>query len=88
MQKAGSGDAAGARKGKLPNGRAPAAVAAKGKRPGVLSQSASFPARGPKAAAAAVAAAPKQAAAKAAVASGSGSAAASGWFRFAHWSDR
>jgi len=77
VQKAGSGDAAGARKGKLPNGRAPAA-AAKGKRPGVLSQSASFPARGPKAAAAAVAAAPKQAAAKAAVANGAGSAAASG----------
>jgi len=81
-KKAGSGDAAGARKGKLPNGRAPAAVAAKGKRPGVLSQSASFPARGPAggakkaAAVAAPAAAPKQAAA--AAANGSGSAAASG----------
>ncbi|TKW01252.1 hypothetical protein SEVIR_8G168400v4 [Setaria viridis] len=73
-KKAGSGDAAVARKGKLPNGRVPAA-AAKGKKPGVLSQSASFPARGPSggakkaAAAAAVATTPKQA--KAAVANGS-----------------
>ncbi|RLM58935.1 protein WVD2-like 1 [Panicum miliaceum] len=87
-KKAGSGDAAGARKGKLPNGRVPAApaAAAKGKRPGVLSQSASFPARGPAGgakktaavvgAAAAAAVAPKQA--KAVVANGSGSAAAPG----------
>ncbi|RLM68828.1 protein WVD2-like 1 [Panicum miliaceum] len=88
-KKAGSGVAAGARKAKLPNGRAPAApaaAAAKGKRPGVLSQSASFPARGAAGgakkataavgAAAAAAAAPKQA--KAVVANGSGSAAASG----------
>lgn len=84
LQKAGSGDAAVPRKGKLPNGRVPAA-AAKGKKPGVLSQSASFPARGPSggakkaAAAAAVATTPKQA--KAAVANGS--EAASGWFLFA-----
>ncbi|CAO2144481.1 unnamed protein product [Urochloa humidicola] len=85
-KKAGSGDAAaGARKGKLPNGKvhaaatATAAVASKPKKPGVLSQSASFPARGPaggakKAAAvgaAAMAATPKQT--KAAVANGSAS---------------
>ncbi|CAL4980621.1 unnamed protein product [Urochloa decumbens] len=78
-KKAGSGDAAGAaRKGKLPNGKVPAA-APKGKKPGVLSQSASFPSRGPagganKAAAvgaAAMATAPKQT--KAAVPNGSAS---------------
>lgn len=79
----GSGDAAGARKGRLQNGKAPAAAAttisaaaaaARAKRPGGLSQSASFPARGPPAAGArkapaAVAATPKQA--KSAVANGS-----------------
>ncbi|CAL4992459.1 unnamed protein product [Urochloa decumbens] len=82
-KKAGSGDAAAAaRKGKLPNGKVPAAAtAAKAKKPGVLSQSASFPARGPagdakkaaavNAAAAAVATTPKQA--KAAVPNGSAS---------------
>ncbi|CAO2149301.1 unnamed protein product [Urochloa humidicola] len=80
-KKAGSGDAAAAaRKGKLPNGKVPAtatAAAVKAKKPGILSQSASFPARGPaggakKAAAvgaAAMAAKPKQA--KAAVPNGS-----------------
>ncbi|GJN04583.1 hypothetical protein PR202_ga22146 [Eleusine coracana subsp. coracana] len=63
-QKGGSGNAAsGARKAKAANGKAPAG-AAKVKKPGVLSQSASFPARGP----------PKQAKpeGKAAVANGSG----------------
>ncbi|KAK3120287.1 hypothetical protein QOZ80_9AG0685080 [Eleusine coracana subsp. coracana] len=63
-KKGGSGNAAsGARKAKAANGKAPAG-AAKVKKPGVLSQSASFPARGP----------PKQAKpeGKAAVANGSG----------------
>ncbi|KAJ1275897.1 hypothetical protein BS78_05G171300 [Paspalum vaginatum] len=75
----GSGDAA--RKGRLQNGKAPAAsnsnAAARGKRPGALSQSASFPARGPAAAGArkvpAVAATPKPA--KGPVANGSAAAA-------------
>lgn len=85
MQKGGSGDAAGARKARPQNGRVPAGTAAaaapRGKKPGVLSQSASFPARGAtaatavaKKAAAAVAATPKQAKG-AAVANGSEAAA-------------
>jgi len=84
VQKGGSGDAAGARKARPQNGRVPAgtaatAAAARGKKPGVLSQSASFPARGAaaatatKKAAAAVAATPKQG--KGAVANGSEAAA-------------
>jgi len=81
VQKGGSGDAAGARKARPQNGRVPAgtaatAAAARGKKPGVLSQSASFPARGAAAATAtkkAAAATPKQA--KGAVANGSEAAA-------------
>ncbi|XP_066335773.1 protein WVD2-like 4 [Miscanthus floridulus] len=80
-KKGGSGDAAGARKAKPQNGRVPAATAAssaapRGKKPGVLSQSASFPARVAMAAAkkaAAAVAPPKQA--KGAVANGSEAAA-------------
>ncbi|TVT96854.1 hypothetical protein EJB05_57931 [Eragrostis curvula] len=61
-KKGGSGDAAGARKAKpQQNGKVPAAAAtassAKAKKPGVLSQSASFPARGPSGARKAVTAA-------------------------------
>jgi len=84
VQKGGSGDAAGARKAKPQNGRVPAATAAasaapRGKKPGVLSQSASFPARVATAAtaatkkAAAAVAPPKQA--KGAVTNGSEAAA-------------
>ncbi|XP_066339558.1 protein WVD2-like 4 [Miscanthus floridulus] len=81
-KKGGSGDAAGARKARPQNGRVPAgtanaSAAPRGKKPGVLSESASFPARGAtgvaaKKAAAAVAT-PKQA--KGAVANGSEAAA-------------
>ncbi|XP_062197216.1 protein WVD2-like 4 [Phragmites australis] len=66
-KKGGSGDAAGggARKGKVQNGKVAATASAKGKKPGFLSQSASFPATkaagAKKGVAAAVAAAPKQA---------------------------
>jgi hypothetical protein len=84
-KKGGSGATSGARKAKAHNGKAPAASgAAKAKKPGALSQSASFPARGPSGARKAVAAAtvttPKQAKleGKGTVANGSGPAGRAG----------
>jgi hypothetical protein len=64
VQKGGSGDAAGVRKARPQNGRVPAAAATAAprvKKPGVLSQSASFPARGAAAKKASAVATPKQA---------------------------
>jgi len=63
-KKGGSGDAAGVRKARPQNGRVPAAAATAAprvKKPGVLSQSASFPARGAAAKKASAVATPKQA---------------------------
>uniref|UniRef100_A0A804MVA9 TPX2 C-terminal domain-containing protein n=1 Tax=Zea mays TaxID=4577 RepID=A0A804MVA9_MAIZE len=75
-KKGGSGDAAGVRKARPQNGRVPAAAAAapRVKKPGVLSQSASFPARGAAAKKASAVATPKQA--KGVVTNGSEAAAA------------